>query len=253
MKQKAVKQMAVISAAVFCLTFLSGCSEKPAVSEPENGTEQSITGDAHPDSSRPEQNRDEDSSDGACREPEIRHNKLDISGFSDPAHKNSGDLAVYAVCAWKNKWGYVWGTFGQVLTPSLLEAKQKQYPGGVGSHAAFIRAHWLGGRTTDCTGLIKGYGWLNPDTLEIEYGSNGMPDVTCDRMFDTAEVSGPIETIPEIPGLAVWRSGHIGVYIGNGDVIEARGTAYGVVRTRLADRDFTHWMKIPYITYPTAE
>ena len=55
--------------------------------------------------------------------------------------------------------------------------------------------------------------------------------------------------MPETPGLAVWRSGHIGVYVGDGEVIEAMGTAYGVVRTKLAERSWTAWLEIPYISY----
>ena len=43
--------------------------------------------------------------------------------------------------------------------------------------------------------------------------------------------------------------GHVGVYIGNGDVIEARGTAYGVVKTRLSNRSWTYWYKSLWITY----
>ena len=62
-------------------------------------------------------------------------------------------------------------------------------------------------------------------------------------------VSGTIDTIPEIPGLAVWCEGHIGVYIGGGEVIEAMGTRYGVVRTILAERNFTHWLQVPGISY----
>lgn len=31
-----------------------------------------------------------------------------------------------------------------------------------------------------------------------------------------ASVSGTIDTMPDIPGLAVWHDGHIGVYIGDG-------------------------------------
>ena len=58
-----------------------------------------------------------------------------------------------------------------------------------------------------------------------------------------------IDTMPDIPGLAVWHDGHIGVYIGGGQVIEAMGTKYGVVKTELANRGWTHWLKIPYINY----
>lgn len=57
------------------------------------------------------------------------------------------------------------------------------------------------------------------------------------------------ECMPDIPGLAVWHDGHIGVYIGGGQVIEAMGTKYGVVKTELAGRGWTHWLKIPYINY----
>ena len=175
--------------------------------------------------------------------------ELDVSEFTDAAHKNAADLAVYAIHAWENGWGYVWGTYGEILTESLLDYKLSQYPDGVGQYESFIRANWLGGRTTDCVGLIKGYGWLNPETMNINYGTNGMPDVGANQMFYAASVSGPIGTIPDTPGIAVWHDGHIGVYIGNGEVIEAMGTKYGVVKTKLAERSWTHWLEVPYITY----
>ena len=41
----------------------------------------------------------------------------------------------------------------------------------------------------------------------------------------------------------------IGVYIGNGEVVEAMGTRYGVVKTKLEGARWTHWLKIPYISY----
>ncbi len=178
-----------------------------------------------------------------------RITELDASDFSQPATKNAEDLAAYVTHAWESGWGYVWGTFGQVLTESLLESKLRQYPDGVGNYEDVIRAQWLGGRTADCVGLIKGYGWLDTDTMTIQYGTNGMPDIGADTMYRNASVKGPIGTIPEVPGLAVWKSGHIGVYIGNGEVIEAMGTHYGVVKTQLADRNWTTWLEIPYIQY----
>jgi hypothetical protein len=178
---------------------------------------------------------------------------LDISFFTNPATKNNLDLAAYAEQAFDAGWGYVWGTYGDILTDSLFNYKLEQYPDGVGNYEDFIRSNWLGGRTTDCVGLIKGYGWLNPDTLEIEYGSNGMPDIGADSMYKSALVSGAMDTMPDIPGLAVWKSGHIGIYIGNGNVIEAMGTKYGVVKTNLADRSWSAWLEIPYINYNTGE
>lgn len=184
-----------------------------------------------------------------------RDSSLEISAadFTDPWTKNNLDLVTYATHAWENQWGYVWGTFGYELTRSQLSAKLSQYPVEVGDHLSFIRSHWLGRRTTDCIGLIKGYGWLDPVTGSIEYGSGAMPDIDADQMFAAATEKGRIRSLfhkmPEIPGLLVYVPGHIGVYIGDGYVIEARGTEYGVVMTKLRERSFTHWLKCPYITY----
>lgn len=175
--------------------------------------------------------------------------ELDISDFVDPNTKNAADLVTYAIHAWESGWGYVWGTYGSVLTESLFAYKLEQYPEGVGIYEDFIRSTWLGGRTTDCVGLIKGYGWLDPETLTIRYATNGMPDIVANQMYYSAVESGTIDTIPEIPGLAVWHDGHIGVYIGGGWVIEAAGTKYGVIKTELANRGWTHWLKVPYISY----
>ena len=175
--------------------------------------------------------------------------ELDISVFANPTTKNNLDLVIYAENAWRNGWGYVWGTYGSVLTDSLFASKLAQYPDGVGNYEDFIRSNWLGGRTTDCVGLIKGYGWLDTETMSIGYGINDMPDVGADQMYNNATVKGSMSTMPDIPGLAVWHEGHIGVYIGNGEVIEAMGTKYGVVKTQLSERSWTAWLQVPYINY----
>ncbi len=179
--------------------------------------------------------------------------EIDVSRYRDPSTKNSHDLVTYAEQAFENGWGYVWGTCGWILTDSMFQSKLNQYPDGVGKHKAFIKGNWLHGRTTDCVGLIKGYGWLDPDTLEIGYGTNGMPDISADQMYKAAVVKGSMSTMPDTPGLAVWHKGHIGVYIGNGLVIEAMGTKYGVVKTELAARNWTAWLKIPYINYESED
>ena len=174
---------------------------------------------------------------------------LDGLTLLHPETKNNLDLVIYAKNAYDSGWGYVWGTYGDVLTDSLFASKLKQYPDGVGSYADFIRENWLGGRTTDCVGLIKGYGWLNAASMTIDYGANRMPDVSADGMYQSARIKGPLSSMPDTPGLAVWHSGHIGVYIGNGEVIEAMGTKYGVVKTQLSERSWTAWLEVPYINY----
>ena len=182
----------------------------------------------------------------------IRSVYIDTSGYIDPCTKNNLDLVEWAKQAKLRGWGYVWGTFGNVLTESMLQYKLEQYP-DIGASETFIREHWLGRRTTDCVGLLKGYGWLNPDTLTIDYNTNGMPDYTADQMYASAKENGAeyggMDTMPDIVGLGLWKQGHWGVYVGNGYAIEAMGTQYGVVRTKVEGRGWQGWCKIPYIQY----
>ena len=85
--------------------------------------------------------------------------------------KTAADLVRYARNAYETGWGYVWGTFGNVLTEEAFAAKLNQYPEGVGNCADFIRANWLGRRTVDCAGLIKSYCWYDEETQTIRIDS----------------------------------------------------------------------------------
>ena len=59
--------------------------------------------------------------------------------------------------------------------------------------------------------------------------------------------------MPDVPGIAVFMDGHIGIYVGNGEVIEARGHAYGVVTTKLNERKWVRWAYIDEIEYQTPQ
>lgn len=183
-------------------------------------------------------------------------NEIDISGFVSPETKNNLDLAAYAIQAWENNWGYVWGTYGNVLTQSLFDYKLKQYPEGVGDYEDFIKDNWLGRRTADCIGLLKGYAWLDTSDMTIGYAENGAPDYGADQMYQYVKESGEagkdyggIATMPEIPGLMLWKDGHAGVYIGGGYAIEAMSTKYGVVKTEVDGRGWKGWGKLPFLDY----
>lgn len=163
--------------------------------------------------------------------------------------KNNLDLVKWAQMAYDNKWGYVWGSHGDVLTSSELKRLKKVFGANVTDKEDYIKSHWLGRRTSDCVGLIKGYGWYDETSGIIKYGTNEMKDVTANGMFDAAVEKGPISTMPDIPGIAVWHQGHIGVYIGNGYVIHAANTYDGVIKTPITSSGWTHWLKVPYINY----
>lgn len=163
--------------------------------------------------------------------------------------KNNLDLVKWAQMAYDNKWGYVWGSHGNVLTANELKRLEKTFGSHVTDKEDYIKSHWLGRRTSDCVGLIKGYGWYDETSGTIKYGTNEMKDVTADGMFNAAVEKGPISTMPDIPGIAVWHQGHIGVYIGNGYVIHAANTYDGVIKTPITSSGWTHWLKVPYINY----
>lgn len=179
----------------------------------------------------------------------IRAVYINTAQYTDPTRKNNLDLVQWAIEAEEAGWGYIYGTYGTVLSEAQLDSKVSQYPDEVGQYEEFIRQNWLGSRTTDCIGLIKGYGWFKADTQELVYASNEMPDISADTMYENAAEKGTIDTIPEIPGLAVWHEGHIGVYIGGDKVVQAANTTAGVTLTDLGDTAWTHWLKVPYISY----
>ena len=151
---------------------------------------------------------------------------------------------------------YWYGTYCNPCTSSLLKGKTRQYSSHYGDNRqATYKKHIEQGKTcTDCVGLIKGYYWeLNG---AIKYKRNGLPDKGANGMWSAAKIKGTIANgMPEIPGLLVWTSGkgHVGVYVGGGYVVEARGFSYGVQRNAMNKRAFTHWGLCPYITYTEDE
>ena len=146
----------------------------------------------------------------------VRSRRIDTTKYVDCGTKNNLDLVQWAVSAYNAKWGYVMGTFGQVLTVDLLEAKLQQLPDAIGPYEDFIRANYLGVRTADCIGLIKGYSWYDTDTGEIRYGTNGMPDVGADQMYAQATENVSLSTRPELPGIRVHARVHFVIFFGNG-------------------------------------
>ena len=64
----------------------------------------------------------------------------------------------------------------QARSPSIR--MRSADPDEVGSEEAFIRQNWLGKRTADCIGLIKGYGWYDTENQQTVIDTESMPDIT---------------------------------------------------------------------------
>ena len=154
---------------------------------------------------------------------------------------------------------YWYGTCGYSCTESLLKSKTKQYPahytsGRMARYRKDIAANQICG---DCVGgAIKWAVWSQLGTQKSVYKSGGCPDTSADGMFSYCKKQGmdwgAIGSLPEIPGVAVRSSGHVGVYIGDGKVVEWRGFAYGCVITEVKKRSWTHWYKMPWVEYDAA-
>lgn len=143
---------------------------------------------------------------------------------------------------------YIYATYGQKLTQATLDRSYKEFPGKwTEERYKKAKKEYIGKKVQDCTGLVEGF--LMGSTPETFAKYNGKYDFSANGWYDHATEKGKIGTIPEVPGVCVHYSGHMGVYIGNGVVIEARGFDYGVCKTKLSERGWKNWFKIPEIDY----
>lgn len=151
---------------------------------------------------------------------------------------------------------YMYGCWGQVVTDSIINTKAKQYSWWY-TAAKQKQLRNLVGKgyfAFDCVCLIKSilWGWSGSTSRSnggAVYGSNGVPDVSADTMINRCtNVSTDFSTI-EV-GEAVWLKGHIGVYIGDGKVVECTPAWKNNVQiTKLSQRNWVKHGKLPYIVY----
>jgi len=158
----------------------------------------------------------------------------------------ASELAAFALDKARTKSGYVYGTHGTLYTRAVALAKNRQYGAKMGSdYYLGTCAKWLGKVVTDCSGLFK---WFIFSKLGVRYDAKW--DVSADGAIKRwHSESGPIATMPRVPGIVVHSPGHIGVYVGDGNVVEARGARYGVVITELAKRPWKSWGRLNWLEY----
>ena len=104
----------------------------------------------------------------------------------------------------KDKLGtpYVYGAKGEILTQAILDRLARENPGTYTSTYKAKAAKYIGQRCTDCSGLISWY------TGRIR-GSYNYHDTAVERI-------GVDHLDESMVGWALWKPGHIGVYIGDG-------------------------------------
>lgn len=163
---------------------------------------------------------------------------------------------------------YVMGCFGAPMTPT----NKKRYTQNHKYNKQASRTKMINAASSDtfgfdCVCLIKGVLWGWNGNASKTYGGagyacNGVPDIGADTMITKCSgVSTNFSNI--VPGEAVWMSGHIGVYIGGGKVIECTPAFKNCVQVTYCsnirsvagknNRKWTKHGKLPYITYDVSE
>lgn len=146
--------------------------------------------------------------------------------------------------AYQEGFGYIWGTSGQTwstekqknLEQKYNSDKEKYYNYKMG---ALHGKKWIGKKVADCSGLFV---WAYKNlSREIYHGSNTIWKSYC---VNKGQLKNGLRSDgQEIrPGSAVFKTNgsnrhHIGLYIGNGEVIEAKSTFYGVVKSPIKKWD----------------
>lgn len=116
---------------------------------------------------------------------------------------------------------YASGTFGQLFSEAFIKQKQAQYPRWYSPYRIdAIRREAASGPLYlfDCCGLIKAIIWGWPNT---KYASNGMKDVNDFGIWANYCKERSVDFSDIEPGEIVHMEGHVGIYIGNGKVVEA--------------------------------
>lgn len=154
---------------------------------------------------------------------------------------------------------YIWGGYGEKLcTPSFRRERASAYPSQKNNIYRYCQV--LSGQKTVCAGCrYNGKQAYDCAQLtryackaagqELVSGSNAQW-----RKTDW-DAHGTIDTLPDVEGVILYHMdgngemSHTGVYVGNGYAVEARAAAYGVVKTLVKNRSWTHWAALPSVLH----
>lgn len=183
---------------------------------------------------------------------------------------NANDLIAKFQYALENHWGYIWGQWGAMWTAAKQRQKVTYMISQYGSdwkksssaksdnyyYAAMYGEKWINHNVADCSGLFR---WAF-DQLggAISHSSNRIWNSYCSSKGEMSKGCKKDGT-PILAGTAVFvhpsgnsKRTHIGIYIGNGTVIEAASTQKGVIESNITDRKWVEWGELKGVDYSGA-
>ena len=150
----------------------------------------------------------------------------------------------------QEKWGYIWGKAGEKWTA----AKQAELERTTDSNRAQGRKYgskWIGRTVADCSGLFSwafkqlgGYMYHGSDTMYRKYCTDK------GELMKGKRTDG--RNLKVGSAVFVWNGSnysHVGLYVGDGIVIEAMGTLKGVTTTKVSAGKWTHWGELQGVDY----
>ena len=132
---------------------------------------------------------------------------------------------------------YFYGTKMNKLTESKMNLLHELYPQTV-SMAYMNKARRQGQVNkinTDCSGLIFGYTGKLLGSAQLYSQAKKRLDIKEWEKF--------------AKGVVLWKQGHVGVYIGDGKVIEAKGINFGVIETNIKDGNWKYGLTFDWMEY----
>ncbi len=152
--------------------------------------------------------------------------------MTDTAMKAAADKALSLVGQ-----GYIYGAKGQTCSPLFRARQAEQYPEQA-QHILGEGAKWDGAPVWDCAQLTraaaKAAGFTLPSGAASQWNRGAW------------KRKGTADSLPKGEAVFVFRQSggrmqHVGVALGDGTCVHARGTAYGVVRQQMQEYVWTHW------------
>ena len=166
------------------------------------------------------------------------------------------DLIALFKQALTNKWGYIWGAYGQTWTAAKQRAATREMTVKYGSK-------WIGHRVADCSGLVY---WAFKQLGGKIYHGSHTQYVSYTTARGDLKNGARTDGQPLKPGTAVFKKKkatagqksyngynyhHVGLYIGEGTVIEAKGTINGVVTSKVST--WNAWGELKGVDYSNTD
>lgn len=157
----------------------------------------------------------------------------------------TGTEVAQRALSYMGTYKYVYGAKGEYCSAAHIEDLIAQSPSYFNTLAKMEAARSKAGNyCADCSGYV---------CICAEYtqlGSWGLYDNAQERrplgLINGHQVAGG-RNIPV--GAVLWKSGHVGIYVGNQMVVEARSEELDVQKNVVTQRDFTYCLLLPGIQY----